>query len=41
MVDNTRPDIATDDVLRRLDEALGLIARYTPHHFRKLPRCFD
>ena len=41
VVDNTRPDIATDEVLRRLDEALGLIERYTPHHFHKLPRCFD
>ena len=29
VVDNTRPDIATDDVLRRLDEALGLIERFT------------
>jgi hypothetical protein len=41
VVDNTRPDIATDDVLRRLDEALGLIERYAPHHFRKLGRAFD
>ena len=41
VVENTRPDISTDDVLRRLDEALGLIERYTPHHFRKLRRAFD
>lgn len=41
VVDNTRPDIATNDVLRRLDEALGLIERYAPHHFRKLARAFD
>lgn len=41
VIDNTRPDIATDDVLRRLDEALGLIERYTPYHFRKLPRLFE
>lgn len=41
VVDNTRPDIATGDVLRRLDEALGLIERYAPHHFRKLGRAFD
>lgn len=41
VVDNTRPDIATDEVLRRLDEAMGLIEQYTPHHFRKLPYCFD
>jgi len=40
-VENTRPDIATEDVLRRLDEALELIQRYTPHHFRKLARVFD
>jgi hypothetical protein len=41
VVDNTRPDISTHEVLQRLDEALGLIERYTPHHFRKLPRLFD
>lgn len=41
VVANTRPDIATDDVLRRLDDALGLIERYAPHHFRKLERTFD
>lgn len=41
VIDNTRPDITTDDVLRRLDEALGLIERYAPHHFRKLGRAFD
>ena len=41
VVHNTRPDIATDDVLRRLDEALGLIERYARHHFRKLGRVFD
>lgn len=41
VIDNTRPDIRTDDVLHRLDEALGLIERYAPHHFRKLGRAFD
>lgn len=38
---NSRPDIATDDVLRRLDEALGLIEQYVPHHFRRLARDFS
>jgi hypothetical protein len=33
--------VATADVLRRLDEALGLIERYTPHHFRRLGRDFS
>jgi hypothetical protein len=28
-------------VLRRLDEALGLIERYAPHHFRRLRRDFS
>lgn len=40
VVHNTRPDVLTDDVLRRLDEALGMIERYTPHHFRRLRRDF-
>ena len=38
LVHNTRPDVDTGDVLRRLDEALGLIERYVPHHFRRLRR---
>ncbi len=37
---NTRPDIATDDVLHRLDEALGLIERHARHHFRRMRRDF-
>jgi hypothetical protein len=37
---NTRPEIDTRDVLRRLDEALGLIETYTPHYFRHLRRDF-
>jgi len=28
-------------VLQRLDEALGLIERYAPHHFRRLKRDFS
>jgi hypothetical protein len=37
---NTRPDIDTAHVLARLDEACGLIERYTPHYFRHLRRDF-
>lgn len=37
---NTRDEIDTADVLHRLDEALGLIERYTPHYFRHLRRDF-
>ena len=38
VVENTRPDIATRDVLTRLDEALGLIERYQPWRLRHLRR---
>ena len=41
LVTNTRADIDTGDALRRLDRALELIERYTPHHFRRLQRDFD
>ena len=41
VVDNTRPDIATPDVLSRLDEALALIERYQPWRFRHLQRDLD
>lgn len=37
-VDNTRPDIATEDVLRRLDEALALIERHQPWRLAHLRR---
>ena len=37
-VDNTRPDIATPDVLARLDEALSLIERHQPWRLRHLRR---
>lgn len=37
-MDNTRPDIATSDVLARLDEALALIERYQPWRLRHLQR---
>jgi hypothetical protein len=39
-IHNTRPDILTDDVVARLDAALGLIARYTPHYWRHVRRDF-
>jgi hypothetical protein len=37
-VRNTRPDILTDEVVRSLDRALGLIDRVTPHYGRHLRR---
>jgi hypothetical protein len=37
-VENTRPDIATADVLERLDEALGLIEQYQPWRLAHLRR---
>ena len=38
VVDNTRPDIATADVVERLTEALGLIATHQPWRLRHLQR---
>jgi hypothetical protein len=38
VVENTRPDIATPDVLERLDESLAMIERYQPARFRHLQR---
>ena len=38
---NTRSDIASEHVFARLDEALGLIERYQPWHFRRLARDFS
>ena len=40
VVNNTRPDIDTGDVLARLDRTLALIEHYVPHHFRHLKRDF-
>lgn len=37
-VDNTRPDIATADVLQRLSESLALVERYQPWRLRHLRR---
>lgn len=38
VVDNTRPDIRTEDVLERLDESLALIERYQPWRLAHLRR---
>ena len=38
IVENGRPDIATDAVLARLDEALALVERYQPWRLRHLRR---
>ena len=38
VVDNSRPDIATHDVLQRLDDALALIERHQPWRLRHLRR---
>lgn len=40
VVNNTRPDIDTADVLARLERALALIEQYVPWHFRHLQRDF-
>lgn len=40
VVNNTRPEIDTNDVVARLDRTLALIQRYVPHHFRHLKRDF-
>ena len=37
-VENTREDIATSDVIERLDEALGLIATHQPWRLRHIKR---
>jgi hypothetical protein len=38
---NTRPDVDSEDVFARLDEALGLIERYQPSHRRRMRRDFS
>lgn len=40
-VENSRPDIATEKVLERLDEALALIQQYQPWRLRHLQRDID
>ena len=41
VVDNTRPDIATADVLARLDESLALIEKHQPWRLAHLRRDLD
>jgi hypothetical protein len=41
VVENTRPDIDTRDVIARLERTLAMIQEYVPHHFRHLQRDFD
>jgi hypothetical protein len=41
VVENTRPDIATADVLQRLDESLALVEEYQPWRLRHLRRDLD
>ena len=41
VVDNTRPDIATADVMSRLDESLALIERHQPWRIAHLRRDLD
>ena len=40
LVDNTRPDIDTNDAIARLDRSLLLIEHFTPHYSRHLKRDF-
>ncbi|HEY8852773.1 MAG TPA: hypothetical protein VIM36_11365 [Gemmatimonadaceae bacterium] len=40
VVNNTRPDIETNDAVARIDRTLALIQLYVPHHFRHLQRDF-
>jgi hypothetical protein len=41
VVENTRPDIKTSDVIARIERCLALIRQYVPHHFWHLQRDFD
>ena len=41
VVENSRPDIATGDVLERLDEAIALIKQHQPWRVRHLRRDLD
>ena len=41
IVQNTRPEVDTAQVLARLDAALELIERSSPHHYRHLRRDFS
>lgn len=39
-VENTRPDIDTNEVLGRIERCLELIRQYVPHHLRHMQRDF-
>lgn len=41
VVDNTRPDVSTEAVLERLDEALALVERFQPWRLAHLHRDLD
>ena len=41
VIDNTRPDVRTPDVIARLERTLSLIQTYVPHHFRHMKRDFS
>lgn len=40
LIQNTRPDIATEAVVQRLDQALALLQQHARHHFRRFSRDF-
>ena len=40
LIENSRPDINSRDVLARIERCLTLIQQYVPHHFRHLKRDF-
>jgi hypothetical protein len=40
VINNTRSDIATEDIVARLRRTLAMIQQYVPHHFRHLERDF-
>ena len=41
IIENTRPDIDSAEVLARIERCLTLIQRYVPHHFRHMARDFN
>jgi hypothetical protein len=41
IIENTRPDIDSADVLARIERCLALIQHHVPHHFRHLARDFN
>lgn len=41
VVENTRPDIDSADVIARIERCLALIRQYVPHHFRHMAEDFS